>query len=512
MTHLDAEQAEAEHRGPELPAHAGPGRSLGRNLVSLATSQLITWVLALLWTFVVPRLLGPNDMGQLVIATSVTSLVAVLFGVLTREFLVRELVRRPESARSVISTALLTRVAVIPVLFVVAALYGQLADLSGQGMTVMYLTALAMSFTVLIDPAIATFQATERMQYIAYTDVANKSLTTLGGVLLALGGFGVVMIAGLSSVVALLALVLALVWAHRLIRLGARPAPALPILRRGAPYWFVAVFYVGYLWADGFLLGVLAPPEVVGWYGAASRLFTTMMFIATIIATASLPRMIAAHAKGDDAMIAAGRPSFEWVVMLGLPIGIGLASVSGSLVPLLYGDEYLQAVVPLALLGLGIPLMYMNIIVGQMFIASGRPQMIGWMLAAATVVNIGLNLTLIPASQSAWGNGAIGAAAALLMTEVVQAGIGVALLGRRLLTGATIRRLAATLMASGGMAAAVWLVHSQPLIVQVLLGAVVFVVLFLVLRVPTADEVVQARRIGRRILAKARPSTQKENA
>ncbi len=488
-------------QGPPGGSTSGGASTLRRNLASLATSQVITWVLALVWTLVVPRTLGPADMGLMVIALSLTSLVAVAFSFLTRDFLVREMVREPDGARRLISNALLTRLFVVPLLFLASFLYGSVAGLDGRAMTVMYLMAGAAACLMLMEPALAGFQATERMQYIAFADVGNKSLNTLGAVLLALGGLGVVAIASFTLAVALGVLLATLFWLHRMLPLGVRPANVASAMRRGRSYWFVGVFYVGYLWADGFMLGVMAPEEVVGWYGAATRLFTTMMFVATIVATASLPRMVAAHAHSDDQLYAVARQPFEWVAIMGLPIGVGLASIAGGLVPLLYGQEYIESVVPLALLGLAIPFMYVNIIVAQVCIAAGRPRVIGWLLAATSLVNIVANLALIPFTQDHWGNGAIGAAAGLLLAEVAQMTLGLVLVGRRLLTISTMARICGASLAAAGMALAIWLAQDVPLIVQIPLGAVVFLALIVVLKVPTPPErafvVATLRRLAR---------------
>lgn len=485
--------AAAESAGSS-PGHAGHGRSLGANIATLATSQLITWALTLLWTFTVPRLLGPQAIGLLVIATSLSSLVTVVLSVTTRDFLVREIVSDRAGASRLVSTALLTRAAAIPVAFLAATVYGHVAGLGTEATAVMYLTAAATGCLILMDVALAAFQACERMQYIAYTDVGSKSLNTLGSTLLVVTGFGIVAVSSFGVLVAALALGFALWWAQRLVGLGARPAPVAEVLRKASPYWLTSVLFMTYVWSDGFLLGILVPTEVVGWYGAATRLFTTMGFVAVIVTTASLPGMIAAHAESPNRMFAVARQPLEWVVIAGLPLGVGMACTANDLVPFLYGPDYANSVLPLVILTLGLPLTYINIVANQVFIASGRPKMTAWLLATAAAFNIAFNLALIPLSQERLGNGAIGAAAALLLTEVLQVGMSMAIIGRRLLSRTTLLRLGAATLAAAGMAAVVTLADSTPLAIQVLLGAVAYVGLCILLRVPTSSELDLARR------------------
>lgn len=470
-----------------------PGRSLRSNLAALATSQLITWVITMAWTLVVPRILGPEVIGLVVIATSVSALVTVGMNFATREFLVREMVSEPAGAGRLVSLALCARGATIPVVLLAAHVYGVLADLDASDMVVVYLTALATCATLLLDVALAAFQSRERMHYIAGLDVGNKSLNTLGAIVLAVAGYGIIAISAFSLAITVLALGVALVGVHRMVGMGARPAPMKSVLSNARPYWLISVLVVAYVWVDGLMLGLLVPGEVVGWYGAATRLFATMGFVAVIVVTATFPRLVAAHAQSPQRMFDVARQPFEWVVMVGLPIGVGMACIAEDLIGFLYGPAFAGSVIPLVLLVLGLPLTYANTLANQMFIASGRPSVTARLLATASGFNILLNLVLIPWTQHRWGNGAIGASASLLLTELLQAILCLTILGRQLVTSQTLRRLGKTALATGGMAAVVLAADEFPWILRAVLGAVVFVVLCILLRVPNPQELAVAR-------------------
>ena len=65
-------------------------RPVGRNVTVMAFGQLITWTMTLLWTLVVPRSLGPNGLGTIMAAWSITGIFGVVLGLGTRNYLVRE--------------------------------------------------------------------------------------------------------------------------------------------------------------------------------------------------------------------------------------------------------------------------------------------------------------------------------------------------------------------------------------------------------------------------------------
>src|SRR5262249_61904673 len=92
-----------------------------------------------------------------------------------------------------------------------------------------------------------------------------------------------------------------------------------------------------YLWIDTVMLGLLVPPEVVGYYGVATKLFTTLMFVPFIVATAFLPRLAAAFEEGGQRLGAAARAPLELGAVLSLPGCVGAAVAAGDAIPMLYG-------------------------------------------------------------------------------------------------------------------------------------------------------------------------------
>src|SRR5262249_35119762 len=214
----------AETAPPGLAAERG-GRRLGlaATLSALAASQAITWSLPLLWTLVVPRMIGPTGMGLIATATSATAILGLGLALPTRDFLVREMAARPDTGPGLIGAAMLFRAGMTPLFFAGVAIYARFAHHGPAGTTVLYLTTAATPFYLLTEPALAAFQATERMQYLAYNDVLTKAFVSLGGVALALLGVQVVGLTFFGLLVAGGSFGLATGWARRMVRIDLRP-------------------------------------------------------------------------------------------------------------------------------------------------------------------------------------------------------------------------------------------------------------------------------------------------
>jgi O-antigen/teichoic acid export membrane protein len=444
----------------DLPA-APEARSVGRNLSSLAGGQLVTWGVTLLWTLVVPRALGPAGWGIFVSALSVSGVAGIVLGLGTRSYLVREIVvNRPESS-SLIGTAIVLRLALAPIFAGCVIGYVLLAQPTGQARLVLFLVAMSTLLTLLVEPLQAGFQAMERMQYLAYSDVISKSAQAVSGIVLCVLGFRAVGIAANVAVVAAAVIVLNVVWLRRLLHIEWRTTVQLVLrmARQSLPYWVFGVCSLIYLWIDTILLSLMTRPEVVGWYGAPTRLFQTLMFIPVLISTAWLPRLVAAFEDGEERLHAAARLPLETVLVLSVPVAAVTAIMASPMVHLLYGDAYANAVPVMVILGLCVPPMYANIIMATIVIAKKRQIAWTWIMAGATVVNPPMNLLLIPFAERHYNNGAIGAAIALLLTELLVATGGYLLVGRSVFGRHEARRCGLAVAASAAMCVAFYAVH-----------------------------------------------------
>ncbi len=472
-------------------ARGGAPRAVGANLLALGTSQGVTWLVTLAWTVVVPRRLGPEQMGLLTAALAATSIVGVVLGLPTRDFLTRQIVAAPQGTSSLLATALWLRLLTAPVVMALSLAYGVFGQLGDGATAVVLLSGGATVCLLVAEPALALFQATERMHYLARFEVLSKALQGLGGIAIVLCGAGVVALTGLNLAVAGGLALLALRWLSRQVRVDRRTtrSAAWGVTRASAPYWSFGVFYVLYLWIDSVLLSLLAPVEVVGWYGVATKLFTTLMFIPVIFSTAFLPRLVGAAGRGIDALHEAARTPLEIVVVLSLPICVGTAMSAGDVVPLLYGEAYRPAVPVLVLLSLCFPLMYVNIMMYQVLIAEGRPGPWVRLMALATVVNPALNIALVPVLQRTRANGAEGAALSLVLTELLIVALGVRVVGARLFTPQLCSRLGRAVLAALSMLAVMAALRAHPVPLSAAAGVLTFLAAGALLRALPVSEV-----------------------
>jgi O-antigen/teichoic acid export membrane protein len=465
-------------------------RRLGRNITALTGGQVLTWSMTLVWTFVVPRALGPSGMGVIVSAWSVTGILGVVLGLGTRNYLTREMVVDPDASPGLIGTAIVLRVLLAPLFFVAVLVYAQFAHYGSEGNLVLYLASAATVLTLLAEPMQAGFQALERMEYLAYSDVINKSAQGLLGVGLVLLGFRAVGITACWMVVSGVVIFLDVLWLRPHVAVSFRTTGRrmVQMTKESLAYWAFGLFFMVYLWIDSVMLSLMTKSEVVGWYGVPTKLFQTLLFVPVIISTAWLPRLVAAFTDGPEHLRRKARAPLEMVLALSLPVAGATVVGARPVIHLLYGGAYAEAIPVMVILGLCIPPMYMNIMLSQVLVAAKRQVVWTWVMAGATLVNPLLNVVLIRATQHRYGNGAIGAAISLVVTEVLIVAVGFVIVGRGAFERRSVLRCVRVAAASAGMCAAGWLTRPLGSVASLAAAGGAFLLLAVVLRIATPQE------------------------
>jgi O-antigen/teichoic acid export membrane protein len=194
------------------------------------------------------------------------------------------------------------------------------------------------------------------------------------------------------------------------------------------------------------------------------------------------------------------------VLILGIPISAAIAISAGPLVTFLYGSTYDGSAPVLTILGLCIVPMYVNIMLNQVLVAAKRQVAWTWVMGGATVINPLLNLVLIRATEAQYANGAIGAAASLLITEIAIISVGFVLVGRSIVDRAVVGRISVAVTASGAMCLVAWAARAAGPIPSLAAGGATFVVMAALLGLVQPDELAYVRSSVSRVVDRRLPA------
>jgi O-antigen/teichoic acid export membrane protein len=469
------------------------GHRIVRNTAALLASQPVTWTLTLIFTVIVPRNVGPGEWGEWVIAGAVGNLAKALLDFGVNTVLFKGVSRYPLDSRRTLGAALMLRICLTPALTLGMIGFSWLAGYSEHTRLIVALVSLGAAASYIGTPILVGLQAFEKMHVGAITSVLSGLILTGGAIFLlkhlALGVVSICVVALAAQVVGLI-----VQWIVMSRTIKIRPVLDLDLVaqlfREGLPYWATFGFFTLYVWLDGVMISLMGSTQENGWYGVATQMIATLGFLPSAVTTAVFPTLARTmHVDHHEGGEVAGR-SFRLVMTLSLPMSVGLAIVANNLVTAIYGGWFAPAGPALAVLAFSLVPVYLATLVNGFLIAADKQIQWTWVMGAMSVLNLLVNLVTIPYFHGHYGNAALGAALALLVTDVAIGVVAVVLLppSVRPAIKAGVPAILASSAATVIMAAAVWPLREQFVAVPILIGVVVFTVAALALRVFPREE------------------------
>jgi O-antigen/teichoic acid export membrane protein len=193
---------------------------------------------------------------------------------------------------------------------------------------------------------------------------------------------------------------------------------------------------------------MVAPREVVGWYGVAWNIAGTLVAPSAILAATLYPRFSksAGDANGLKGALDASLRPLILVAVLG---AVGTYLFADGVVGLIYGaSKFGQAADILKAFAFALPLIYLDMLFGAAIFGMGKAGRLASCKFAAVVVTSAAALLLVPLFQTRYGNGGIGVVVATAAGELVMVGASI-LLTREIVHRRMILHLARTLLAGG---------------------------------------------------------------
>jgi len=407
-----------------------------KNTAIQAASQLVTWTLSWILLVILPRYLGDVQFGKLFFAISYGTIFSTLINLGVNTFLVKEVAiihpapdtpeantdERHARLHALLSNVLTFKLGLAVAIYAIQSTLIYLLPYDAVSREAVLIIGLGTCLGAVTQTLGGAFQG---LQYIIAPSViliVEKTIITAGCALLLWQGQSLTFICWVHTAGAMVSFVLSLVWLYRRERFSLAWDGVL--LRRifvgGLPFLVWVVFGEIYVRIDVLMLSLMTSDAVVGWYGAATRLYGTLLFIPNILTTSIFPAMMRMGAETIDeaAFSRASERLMNLVLFSAIPISAGIIAVAHPLVLLLYGPGSFENSGPnLQILGGSILLVCVDVVLGTALIARGKEKAWAGMAVAAAIFNPLVNLWSIPLTTQIWGNGGIGAAGATVLTE-----------------------------------------------------------------------------------------------
>ena len=393
-----------------------------RNGAKLAASMILTWGVALIVTFKLPKYLGPSLFGHYRFGDQFAMSLAVFLSLGVDTYISREIAVRPKHASEFFGGVLVTRALVILPLVVVAffVLDGEVHERRIAAV----LFGFAYLFTALNQTFQQTLQAASKVDGLAIANVVAKVLWG-GGTFAAVtlqAPFWVLplpMVVGEGLKAAFL-----YVATKRAVGLELRidVEQTKKVLRIAFPFYIANVAVSLGSSIDVVVLGkiVSKTSEEVGWYGSARQIAQLSALLSPIMSGVLIPMMSRAKARNEEDFYRILRRGFEAVIVVSLPLTLILALGAEFWIHITIKDKFLPAADSLRWLAPTFVFAYANVLLWLALMILDRSWTITIVSIAGLVLLPILIVLAVPLFASRGSGGAgMGVAIALSLRELI---------------------------------------------------------------------------------------------
>ncbi|MCC2631323.1 MAG: polysaccharide biosynthesis protein [Patescibacteria group bacterium] len=393
----------------------GYARRVAYNTVIQIGGRFITTAVSLATVSFLNGGLYAEGWGLYVAVTTFLGFFSVIADMGINLLYLQEISKYPERGEKVTATFLGFRLVTAIVIFAFAPLIAHFIPVYQPLTTAIWIASLGQFFLILNQIFVSIFQANLQMARAMATDIIGRVLI-LVGVIAVFKYVGSNQLEAVLWVVAggsLLNMICSYVLArpfHK-IRISFDFSVWPSIFIRVLPLAAMSVLGMIHFKADSVILTFYKPAIDVGIYGNAYKIMEVMVTLPAMFAGGLFPAMNQAVLKKDPSFSSFIQKAFDLLLFAVVPLIMVMVVLAPYLMGLLTRTNVFEAARSLQILSFALVPLFVGSLIAHVLIASEKQKELSVVSLIAVIMNIGLNILLIPHYSY------YGAAVATLTTE-----------------------------------------------------------------------------------------------
>jgi O-antigen/teichoic acid export membrane protein len=451
----------------------------------LISANFISLGLGLFINIYMARYLDAGNFGVINAALNLATLFTIVTDLGLSKYLTIEVSRKPGEVKPYLNSALLMKLVLVSLAYAGILAFAFFSGYTGDRLMVILIIGLYVLTTAVTQIFQAILQAFQSMEHIAICQLINPVIL-LAGITFAIGsGLGVIAFAATYLVSGIVILLYTSVVLYTFY-LRDIPKVSLtlwkPLLIGGLPLSMSGLFYFLYYKIDIQLIDIMIGSEAVGYYTAAYKLIEAIIFIPYMYAMAVFPLISLYFHSNDSKLHLLFRQSIKYLYLLGLPIVIGTYILADQFIFLCYQDKFMGSIEVLRALSLGLLIIFVNVIPGDMLVGTNMRNASMVINGVAAAANISLNIMILPVY------GILGSAYVMVITQGLLFLLNMYLLKKAGYMLADTVGLSKVTLCGIIMGVFVYLAHGNNLLLIMIISAIIYFVSIFLTRSLSRDD------------------------
>ncbi len=376
-----------------------PGK-IAKNTIYLTIATVGQKVLAFLYFIMIARLAGVEGTGKYFFVVSFTTIFSIFVDLGLSSVLIRETAKNREVAGKYLGNILGAKLILGVFTYLAVVLTINIMDYPSATKLMVYLSGIVMLLDSFNVTFYAIFRGRQNLRYESVGVVASEALIIIFGAasLFLHAPLYFLLLALMSGSIFNFCFSLILLFKKTDVRphFSWDKSILMTLFKIAYPFALAGLFVKIYSYLDSVLLSKMVGDTAVGFWSVAYKLTYSFQFIPMAFAAAMFPAMSAYFCYDKSRLKQTFERATFYLALLAVPIAFGIFSLARPIVLTLYGSDYLSSVLPLRVAVFTVIFIFLNYPVGSLLNACDRQMTNTLIMGASMVLNIILNLVLIP--------------------------------------------------------------------------------------------------------------------
>lgn len=375
-------------------------QSIAKNTAFITIAYIGQKIISFVYFTLIARQIGATSTGKYFFALSFTTIFVVFIDLGLNQVLIREAARFKDKAQNYFSTVLWAKFFLALLTYLAAIIVINLMGYPTEIKQLVYLSAITMVFDSIHLSIYGVIRAVGSLKYEAIGIIGSQFITLVLGSAFLYAGWPLIFLILAFTIPSILNVCYAGIVLIKKYHIKLRPQFDQDILKMflkiAAPFALAAIFARLYSYFDSVLLSKLVGDKAVGWYSIAYKITFAFQFIPMALIAAVYPRFSEFFVNDKNRLAYIFERSFKYLLIIVLPISLGLIILAKNIVLSIYSIDFLNSILPLQILLLGLVFSFLSFPVGALLNACNKQRTQTTIVFIVLVVNVVLNILLIP--------------------------------------------------------------------------------------------------------------------
>ncbi len=372
---------------------------IAHNTAIQIISKIISTILGLVAVAIITRYLGTSGFGQYTTIITFISFFAIIADLGLTLVTVRMISDPGINENKILNNLLSLRLVSALFFLGLAPLFVIFFPYSTTIKTGIFISALSFIFIALNQILIGLFQKKLKMLSASIAEVVGRVILVAGTILAVFYGFGLTGVLWATVLASLFTFLINISFSKKFVKLKLEFNWLIwqEIIKKTWPLAVTIFFNLIYLKTDTIILSLFKNEDAVGLYGVAYKIIDVLITVPFIFAGIILPFLTASWlSKDKDRFFKMLQKSFDFVMVLAIPLIIGTQFVSANIVALVAGPEFIAAGKILQVLIIAMGAIFISCTLSHAIIAIDRQKETIKMYVFTSITSVIGYLILIP--------------------------------------------------------------------------------------------------------------------